>query len=217
VAPSFRGKLTDHIVGVVPGTVSDNQDPEKLYRVQVKYVVPGGDILSAWARVATLMGGPEMGFACLPEVDDEVLLRFINGNAHEPVVVGAVHNGKDKPPFDNADGKNDQRIFYSRNGHHLVVDDKDGSEHVTIESKDSKTKIEMLSADSHVKITAGADIVVKVGGTLTVEAGADLALEASASYAHMASSDLEMKSDGSVDWQGSAGVTLKGPTVDIKA
>jgi len=215
---AFRPEnLGQQIIGIQIGTVVDNKDPEGIYRVQVKFVTPSGDIESAWARVRTLMSGKEMGFACLPEKEDEVLLRFVNGDPDQPVVIGSVHNGKEKPPFDNADGNNDERIFYSRSGHHFIANDKSGGEHITVESKDGKTKLEMLSSDNAINLTATKDVVITVGGTLTIEAGADLELKASASYKHMAGSNMEMKSDGKVDVKGSAGVTLKGPTVDIKA
>tara|TARA_Y100001968_G_scaffold318268_1_gene348265 strand:+ start:48 stop:701 length:654 start_codon:yes stop_codon:yes gene_type:complete len=209
--------LGQRLIGIQVGTVVDNKDPEGLYRVQVRFVRPSGDVQSAWARVRTLMAGKEMGFACLPEKEDEVLLRFVNGNPDLPVVVGGVHNGKSKPPFDNADGNNDERIFYSRSGHHLVANDKNGGEHITVESKGGKTKVELLSKDKAIKLTASKDIVLKVGGTLKVEAGADMELKASASCKQMASSKLELKSDGKVDVKGSAGVSLKGPKLDFSA
>ncbi len=215
---SFRPEnLGQRIVGIQVGTVLDNKDPEGIYRVQVKFATPSGDIQSAWARVRTLMSGKEMGWACLPEKEDEVLLRFVNGDPDQPVVIGSVHNGKEKPPFDNGDGNNDERIFYSRSGHHLIANDKDGAEHMTVETCDGKTKVEMLSKDKAIKMTAKKDIVIKVAGTLTIEAGKDMELKASASYTHQAGSNMDMKSDGTVDVKGSSGATLKGPSVDIKA
>ena len=87
---------------------------------------------SAWARMSTAMAGNKMGLVVYPEKDDEVLLDFVNGNVNEPVILGSLYNGKDKPPFDNADGKNNIRTFVSRSGHVIEVDDKDGSEKITI-------------------------------------------------------------------------------------
>ncbi len=208
--------LGQRIVGLQVGTVIDNKDKEGIYRVQVKFVNPSGDIQSAWARVRTLMSGKEMGWACLPEKEDEVLLRFVNGDPDRPIVVGSVHNGKAKPPFDNADGKNDERIFYSRSGHHFIANDKDGAEHLTIESSKGKTKLEMLSKDKAIKMTAKKDVSITAGGTLNIEAGKDFELKASASYTHQASKNMELVSDGKLDLKGSAGVTLKGQKVDIK-
>ena len=57
------------------------------------------------------------------EVGDEVLVAFEREDLRFPYVLGALWNGKDKPPLDNADGKNDKRIFKSRKKHYLLFDD----------------------------------------------------------------------------------------------
>ena len=59
--------LFEPVVGSIVGLVTDNKDPDGLYRVKVQYAVPSGDILANWARVKTLMAGPERGWACLPQ------------------------------------------------------------------------------------------------------------------------------------------------------
>ena len=55
------------------------------------------------------MAGPARGLYVLPEVDDEVLVGFEHGRPDAPFVLGALWNGKDKPPESNGDGKNDRR------------------------------------------------------------------------------------------------------------
>ena len=210
-------QLADLIKGLQVGLVTDNKDSEGIYRVQVQFVKPSGEIKSAWARVVTLMGGPEMGFACLPEVDDEVLLRFVNGQPDHPVVVGSVWNGKDKVPFDNSDGNNDERIWYSRSDHHVIFNDKDGSEFIQCETKGGKTNIEMMSKDKAINFSATKDFVLKIGNKLMVEAGSDIQVEASAGYTHQAGSNLELKADSGIDIKGSAGVTVKSAAVSFKA
>jgi uncharacterized protein involved in type VI secretion and phage assembly len=209
--------LTDRIRGVLVGLVTDNKDKDGLYRVQVKYAVPSGEIKSAWARMVTRMTGNVWGFACLPEKDDEVLLRFVNGHPDQPVIIGALHNGKDKPPFDNADGKNDLRVWYSRSDHHMIVNDGSGKESITCETKGTKTKVEMLTADKAIHWTATKDVKILVGNKLTVEAGKDMTIKASANWKHQSGSKLELTSDGSVDVKGPAGVTIKSTAVSFKA
>jgi Rhs element Vgr protein len=81
------------VVGTIPGIVTNNNDPDKLYRVKVKF--PAGQFESDWARVVV----PHLGGAfSLPEVDDEVLVAFEGGDPRRPYVVGSLYNGKDKPP-----------------------------------------------------------------------------------------------------------------------
>lgn len=40
-----------------------------------------------------------MGFACIPEVDDHVLVGFIRGNLYMPVILGTLYNDQAKPPL----------------------------------------------------------------------------------------------------------------------
>jgi uncharacterized protein involved in type VI secretion and phage assembly len=211
-------QLVRKIHGLLVGLVKDNSDPEGIYRVQVTYAVPSGDILSHWARVTGRMVGPERGFSCLPEPDDEVLLRFVNGHPNQPVVIGSVHGGADKPPFDNADGNNDERILWSRNLHKITFNDKDGAEHITVETTDGKTLVEMKSADKLINFEVKKDFnIVVTNGTLTVEAGGDIELAADSGWTHKAGSNLDLESDGGIDISGSSGVAMKAPKVDYKA
>jgi uncharacterized protein involved in type VI secretion and phage assembly len=45
------------------------------------------------------VASPRMGFACIPEVDDQVLVGFIRGHLHMPVILGTLYNDKVKPPL----------------------------------------------------------------------------------------------------------------------
>jgi uncharacterized protein involved in type VI secretion and phage assembly len=123
------------IYGVVVGIVTSNQDPDKQGRVKVQYPWLSDKDESHWARIATLMAGKDRGSFVLPEVDDEVLLAFEHGDRNFPYVIGALWNGKDTPHYDNADGKNNLRVFTSRSGHELIFDDSDGKEQVKLHTK----------------------------------------------------------------------------------
>src|SRR5262249_55069754 len=112
-----QGDERDRIYGVVVGVVTNNQDPDKLGRVKVKFPWLSADHESGWARIACPMAGNGRGFFFLPEVDDEVLIAFEHGRVEFPYVVGSLYNGKDKPPGDNGDGKNNLRSLKSRSGH----------------------------------------------------------------------------------------------------
>jgi type VI secretion system secreted protein VgrG len=82
------------IKGTVSAVVTDNTDPDNLYRVKVRFPwLPSAD--SNWARVAVpAVAAPFV----LPEVDDEVLVAFDHGDIRFPVVIGTLWNGRDKPP-----------------------------------------------------------------------------------------------------------------------
>ncbi|MDJ0844485.1 VgrG-related protein [Crocosphaera sp.] len=115
---------------VLVGIVSNNKDPKSWGRVRVKLPTLTEDHESYWARVVGIGAGSDRGFDCLPEINDEVLVVFENGDIHRPYVIGGVWNGKDKPPEkvdDTVDnGKVRLRTFKTRTGHtfQFVEEDK---------------------------------------------------------------------------------------------
>ncbi len=47
-----------------------------------------------WVRVAQRQAGPGMGWQWLPRIGQEVLVKFTDGDPDQPVVIGAVFNGR---------------------------------------------------------------------------------------------------------------------------
>ncbi|MCE7989164.1 MAG: phage tail protein [Caldilinea sp. CFX5] len=208
--PTRQQTLADasgRIYGVVVGIVTDNQDPEQLGRVKVKLPWLAEEAESNWARVATLMAGNERGAFYLPEVDDEVLLAFEHGNLRTPFVVGALWNGKDKPPLTNADGENNQRLIKSRSGLTILLDDSAGAEKIEIADKEGKQKVVIDMAGKKIVITSGGDL------DITAEQGA-VAIRAKTINLE-ASADVKIKATGALDTEGQS-VNIKGqPMVNI--
>jgi type VI secretion system secreted protein VgrG len=52
-----------------------------------------------WARVAAPWAGANWGAALVPRIGSEVAVEFIEGDIDRPLVVGALYNGQDAPPF----------------------------------------------------------------------------------------------------------------------
>ncbi|HZU99811.1 MAG TPA: phage baseplate assembly protein V [Planctomycetota bacterium] len=166
------------IYGLVIGLVTNNKDTEKLGRVKVKFPWLDDSVESWWARIAYPMAGKERGYWWLPEIDDEVLVGFEHGDVRFPYIVGALHNGVDKPPKTdditntfggqeysyggysnsdrdfNADGKNDLRFIRSRSGHLLIFDDKDGKEKITLTDKTGSHRVEIFTDKKKIVITS---------------------------------------------------------------
>lgn len=196
---------TGRIYGVVVGIVTDNQDPEGVGRVKVKYPWLSDQEESYWARIATLMAGKERGSFYLPEVDDEVLLAFDHGDVRFPYVLGMLWNGQDAPPYTNDDGKNDIRAITSRSGHEIILNDNDqkgkveihtnaghqivlddasGSEKVTVVDKTGSNSIEIDSNQNAIAVKSGMKlsiesqmIEIKAGGMMKLEATGNLTIK----------------------------------------
>jgi uncharacterized protein involved in type VI secretion and phage assembly len=167
-----------HFYGVAIGVVTNNQDPEKLGRVKVKFPWLSAEDESYWARVLTPMAGNERGIYFLPEVDDEVLIAFEQGDINFPYILGALWNGKDKPPVQNEDGKNNQRVIKSRSGHMIILDDTDSKEQIIIQDKTSNNKIVIDSQNNTMNIQVDKDLTIETKGKITLKStDGDISIE----------------------------------------
>jgi uncharacterized protein involved in type VI secretion and phage assembly len=126
----------------------------------------------------------------LPEVGDEVLVAFEQGDLNQPYVLGGLHNGVDRPPLgdglvDGSTGAVKRRGFVSRLNHRLVFLDDDGDKGIALLTGDDQLRVALNGTTTTIKVTSAGkveidgatDVTVKAGANLTVEAGAKLALK----------------------------------------
>ena len=204
-APESRHARHGRIFGVVVGLVTNNQDPESMGRVKVQFPWLSSSDERYWARVAAPMAGNNRGAYFLPEVNDEVLVAFEHGDVRAPYVLGALWNGQDVPPRTNSDGKNNERVIRSRNGHEFVfnddsqgghvqiktnaghlfiLDDTSGQEKITVQDKTGNNTIVIDSVQNAITITAQMQLNLKAQTVeidadqmLTLRAGANLTIQ----------------------------------------
>lgn len=91
-----RTTARPRVAGVHSAVVTNVDDAEHLGRIKVKFPWTNDDE-SDWARILYPTG--RSSFFVLPEVDDEVLVAFINGDPRAPIVLGGLFNGVDTPPM----------------------------------------------------------------------------------------------------------------------
>lgn len=195
------------IYGVVVGVVSDNRDPEGLHRVKLRLPWLSERDESHWARVAAPMAGGGRGAYFLPEVDDEVLVAFEHGSVDHPFVVGSLWNGRDAPPEDNGNGRNDNRGFTSRSGHVLRLGDAAGQERIEIIDKTGANRIVITSSDNAIAIEATGDIgITSSTGKLTLSA-MDVEIRSQ--------TGVKLQAGTTVDVQASAQVSIQGALVKL--
>jgi phage protein D/phage baseplate assembly protein gpV len=176
---------------IAVAVVTDNQDPENMNRVKLKYPAFSDQDSSYWARIATPSAGKERGFQFLPEIDDEVLVAFEQGDINQPYVIGSLWNGKDAPPQSASDAK-DKRMIRSRSGHVIVLDDTSGSEKIIIKDKTGSNVVQIDSSSNEMKISMEGETKIIAKGKISLE------------------------SDQEVSIKGQMGVKIEGMQVDIK-
>jgi uncharacterized protein involved in type VI secretion and phage assembly len=198
------------VYGVVVGLVTDNNDPDKLGRVRLKFPWLSDDYQSDWARMVQLGAGPDSGACFMPEVNDEVLVAFELGDVRRPIVLSALHNGKDKPSlgdglFDN--GKVKRRGFVSRKGHRVVIFDDA-----------SKSGIALISSDGHIKISLNEtnnEIHIACQGKIRVEAKQDLTLKSDQGVSIEAGTQLQLKGGTGAKLDGGPQVEVSGSLIKL--
>jgi uncharacterized protein involved in type VI secretion and phage assembly len=204
-----REAIAGRIFGVVVGIVTNNKDPDNLGRVKLKFpwLSDKDEDESNWARIAAPMAGKERGIYFLPEVDDEVLVSFEQGNPRFPYVLGVLWNGKDAPPANNSDGKNNLRLIKSRSGHAIRLNDEDGKETIEIIDKTGKNSLIFDTSNNTITITADKDIILSATkGTIKLDAQ---------KIEIKSSTDSKIEAGAGMDIKASAPMNIKGATINL--
>lgn len=150
---------------VVVGVVTNNQDPDDLGRVKVKYPWLTEEHESFWVRIVCPMAGPGRGFEFIPEVDDEVLVAFEHGDIHRPYILGALWNGVDKPVEPNSQvvqgAKVQRRVIKTRIGHFVLFDDTDGKGEMSMTTANNhRLALDDANQNITLKSTSGHTVVL---------------------------------------------------------
>ena len=207
------GTAGGKIEGVLVGIVTNNNDPDSLGRVRVSIQGRESKDESYWARVATLMAGKDRGSFFLPEVGDEVLIAFAQGNIEHPYIIGALWNGVDKPPETNSDVKNNIRKIRSRSGHEILFnDDSEGKQEkiviqtkgghiITLDDSSRKERIEIKDKTGSNSITIDSN-----QNAITISSNMKLSLK---------SQIIEIEAQGMMTIKSNATLTIQGTLVKI--
>ncbi len=205
--------------GVHSGVVTNIKDPEKLGRVRVKLPAASEEHELDWARVVSPGGGPERGFQWLPEVNDEVLVAFEDGDTRRPVVVGGLYSKIDKPPLVEEQGSTvKKRTLVSRRGHKIEFGDGDGTEtddYIDVQLQGGKVRlrlgkdrIDLETNDKPLRIASGkSEIVFDGSGAITIKA-TSIKLDAQ--------QDVEIEG-ANVKAKGKSQMNLEATNVTVKA
>ncbi len=211
--PGIRGLHTAVVTQI-------EDDPDSEFRVKIRIPIISTDNEGSWARIATLDAGNARGSFFRPEVDDEVLVGFLNDDPRSPVILGMLHSSALAAPL-TPTADNFQKGFFTRENIQLLFDDEKKS--VTIKTpgensivisddeksiviKDQNNNKFELNKDG-ISMESGKDITIKAAsGDVTIEA-LNITLSADSQFKAEGNSGVEMSS--------SANAVLKGGIVQI--
>jgi phage protein D/phage baseplate assembly protein gpV len=210
--------------GAVPAVVSQvKDDPDSLSRVKVKFPWLDDSFSSDWARVVFPGAGKDRGLAFMPEIDDEVLVCFEQGDFRRPYVLGGLFNGVDLPKdggslVDSATDTIGVRAFTTRAGHSLKFTDTDKGKGVKLSTGgDQVESLELDAAGHTITISSSGNITIKSGdsGTISIKAGTSMTLEAASSL-ELKAPTVKINGDGQVEIKSSGQLTLQGTQATLK-
>ena len=166
--------------------VKDNKDPEHLGRIRVQFLwqqEQDDSQMSPWIRIAQPHGGGDKGFYFIPEVDEEVVVGFENGNAEKPYVIGTLYHGQAKPSGSWYDEEDNIKAIRTRSGHTLEFHDTMGNEYMKIydNQKDnfvltfsSVERLIRLQSKGNIELYADKDIIIDAKENIKINAGANI-------------------------------------------
>lgn len=200
--------------------VIDNNDPEKLGRIRVKFYWAGWNSESDWMRLVQSYAGSGKGNYFRPEIGEEVQIGFEGGNAECPYISGTYYNGQEKPDF--FDPQNLIKGLKMRFGQMLkfiekvgiILSDPSGNEiHLDEENKNinattpetftikaknivfEATESIMFSAGTNISETAAINKSINVGGNMHTSIGLDKMIYVAGNFDEQIDGNLKSHTD----------------------
>ncbi|MCD9576655.1 type VI secretion system tip protein VgrG [Flavobacterium soyae] len=217
--PSASG-IIPSIKGLHIGIVTQLQDdPDGEDRILVKIPIINNEEQGIWCRVAALDAGDNRGTFFRPEIEDEVIIGFINEDPNDAIVLGMLHSSAKPAPLKAADDNHQKGIFTRSEmkvlfdddkksiaietpaGKKIILDEDKGS--IVVEDENSN----VITIDSAgIKMESAGDISIKATGDVKIE-GTNVNLKAAAQFKAEGSAGAEMSS--------AAAAIVKGSIVQI--
>lgn len=169
--------------GLTLAVVTNVNDEQKLNRVKCLPIMNEQKEETDWCYVMSPFAGKNHGQFFFPNVDDLVILGYIDGDPHRPVVLGGYWNNETTPPYTIEEGKIHNYSIKTPSGTELLFYDEPDKQKVTLTlpsgavlSVDDEKKTATLSdknADNALVINfEKGEIKLSAKTKLTLSAGA---------------------------------------------
>jgi Rhs element Vgr protein len=208
------------VQGLQIGLVTQlENDPDGEDRIQVKIPIVDNKENGLWARVACVDAGDSRGTFFRPEVGDEVVVGFLNGDPRKPVVLGGLNSSSKPSPSPGADA-NDEKGYVSRSKMKMVFNDDKKS--VTIETPagksvtmDEDAGIIKLEDENGNKITMDSNgITIESKKKITLKTNDDIEVQGK-NIKNTAQASFKADGTAGIELTSSAIAKLKGSLVQI--
>ncbi|BDD06428.1 type VI secretion system tip protein VgrG [Aureibacter tunicatorum] len=227
--------LLPTISGLTSGVVKElANDPTGLFKVRVAIPTLQEDNIGVWARLATFYAHKEAGSFFIPEVNDEVIVGFLNQDPRNPVILGSVHNPKTAPPFPLTED-NFQKAIVTKTKLTLQFDEENNAIIINTPEKNmvmlndtektisltDQNKNKIVMSKDGIAIESCKDLNIKVKGATTLNSTGKINIKSSAD---LIAEGMNVQAKGSTKFaaegamcevKGSAQTVIKGGMVMI--
>lgn len=214
-APEASG-IIPAIKGLHIGIVSQlEEDPNGEDRILVKIPIINNEQQGIWCRVASIDAGENRGVFFRPEIEDEVVIGFINEDPNNAIVLGTLHSSSKPAPIAASDD-NHQKGIVTRSEMKLLFDDEKKSigietpagKKITIDEDQGIISIEdensnVITIDSAgIKMESAGNIELIATGDVSIE-GTNVSIKANAQFKAEGGAGVEVSSSGTAVLKGS--------------
>jgi Rhs element Vgr protein len=170
-------------IGVVLDLDDNDPDNENRIKVHIPTITESNE--GVWARVASLDAGDARGVYFRPQVNDEVIIGFIQDDPRQPVILGLLNSSNKPAPLSVSD---QQYGVVTKEGIKLIFDDSKKELSVIVPASSGEQKIVLSNDAGTIEISDGNQNKITMGSS-------GIKLDAA--------SGIEITSQGTVKIQGS--------------
>ena len=207
--------LVAAVNGLQVGIVTQLEgDPNGEDRILVRLPIVDNEGEGIWARVSTLDAGDNRGSFFRPEIEDEVIVGFINGNPRDAIVLGMMHSSTKPAPISATDD-NHEKGFVTRSEMKLVFNDDEVS--MTLETPNGN-KIVLSDAGGGIKLEdENGNFIEMSSDGITIESATEVKYKSSTDMTIESGTNLNIKAGAQLKAEGAAGAELSsGATAILK-
>ena len=193
--------------GLTMGIVSKiHEDKEGHFRILLKLPMLKQDNNMVLARLTSPYASAQAGIFFMPEVNDEVIVGFLNNDPTSPIILGSVHSKTSlKPPL-TPDKKNPLKAIVTKNKLKITFDDENkimifetpAKNMITLDDKAGK--IEIIDKNKNKIVMDSSGILLETTKDVTIKG-----------------KNINLTAQAKVAIKGTAGVAIEGANVEIKA
>ncbi len=214
--------LLPEISGIHIGKVKKiDSDPNGEYRVlvDVPVIKENGD--GIWARLSSMYASKDIGMYFFPEVDDEVILGFLDEDPRFAVILGSLFGKKNKPPF-TPEKNNTNKAIITKSKLKIDFDEEKkiinietpGGQKISLNDDDKslilqdQNKNKVTLDNSGIELSSGKDIALSAKGKITLSATGNAEISSKGDVS-IKGNNVNSKANIALSAQGSASAELK--------